>query len=423
MPKSRLFKSKNQSNSVFKRFVKQYAILLVVFIVFILGILIGRQASKPEIVYKNNEHGSVYNKNEKPEFLSKDMNFDLFWDVWEIIEENYVYQPVNETELFYGSMAGSVAALGDPHSVFFDPETTQDFNDELAGTFEGIGAEIAIKNDRLTIVAPLPNSPAEKSGLRSGDKVFAIDGQDTTGISLDYAVKQIRGPKGTDVVLTIGRDSLDDFKEIKITRQTIDIQSVTWQLLENNIVHLEIRYFNEDTTDDFNQAVLEIINKNPRGIILDLRNNPGGFLDTAINVAGEWVEDKVVVYEKSADGELKPHKVNGRARLKDFPTVVLINEGSASGSEIVAGALKDYNLATLIGETTFGKGSVQTLFPLKDGSSIKLTVAEWLTPNENTIEGDGVEPNIEVELTVEDFNQDLDPQMDKALEVLMANEE
>ncbi|MBD3360069.1 MAG: PDZ domain-containing protein [Candidatus Buchananbacteria bacterium] len=423
MPKSKLFKSKNQSDSVFKRFVKQYAILLIVFIVFILGILIGRQTSEPEIVYKNDNHGSIYNKTEKPEFLSKDLNFDLFWDVWQIIEDNYVYQPVNETELLYGSMAGSVAALGDSHSVFFDPETTKDFNDELAGTFEGIGAEIAIKNDRLTIVAPLPDSPAKKAGLRSGDKVFAIDGMDTTGISLDYAVKQIRGPKGTDVVLTIGRDSLDDFKEIKITRQNIDIQSVKWELLENNIVHLEIRYFNEDTTDDFNQAVLEIINKNPRGIILDLRNNPGGFLDTAINVAAEWVEDKVVVYEKSADGKLKPHKVNGRARLKDFSTVVLINEGSASGSEIVAGALKDYNLATLIGETTFGKGSVQTLFPLKDGSSIKLTVAEWLTPNENTIEGDGVEPDMEVELTVEDFNQDLDPQMDKALEVLMANEE
>ncbi len=423
MPKPRLFKSKNQSDSVFKQFVKQYAILLIVFIVFILGILIGRQTSEPEIVYKNDEHGSVYNKGGKPEFLSKDLNFELFWDVWEIIEDNYVHQPVNETELLYGSMAGSVASLADPHSVFFDPETTKDFNDELAGTFEGIGAEIAIKNDRLTIVAPLPDSPAQKAGLRSGDKVFAIDGMDTTGISLDYAVKKIRGHKGTDVFLTIGRDSLDDFKEIKITRQTIDIQSVKWELLENNIVHLEIRYFNEDTKDDFNQAVLESISKNPRGIILDLRNNPGGFLDTAINVAAEWVEDKVVVYEKSADGKLKPHKVNGRARLKDFPTVVLINEGSASGSEIVAGALKDYGLATLIGETTFGKGSVQTLFPLKDGSSIKLTVAEWLTPNENTIEGDGVEPDIEVELTVEDFNQDLDPQMDKALEVLMDNQE
>lgn len=417
MTKPRLFKQQNKQGGFFRKFCKYYLILLVIFIVFILGIIIGRQTNQ-SVIALNNENGDVYNKKEKPEFLSKDIDFNLFWDVWDIIEKNYVYQPVNEAELLYGAMAGSVAALADPHSVFFDPEITQEFTEELAGSFEGIGAEIAIKNDRLTIVAPLPDSPAAKAGLRSGDKVYAIDGMDTTGISLDYAVKQIRGPRGTDVVLTIGRDSLSDLQEIKITRQTIKIQSVKWTLLDNNIVRLEIRYFNEDTMDDFNQAVLEIINKNPRGIILDLRNNPGGFLDTAIGVASEWVEDGVVVYEKSSTGKLKKHEAQGRARFKDFKTIVLINEGSASGSEIVAGALKDYGLGTLVGETTFGKGSVQTLFPLDDGSSIKLTIAEWLTPNENTIETDGVEPDIEIELTVDDFNQDLDPQLDKAKELL-----
>ena len=418
MTKLKLFQQKKKAPVFLKKFVSFYFVIFLIFLTFIVGLIIGRQTGKKAIAPVA-EDGQVYNKESKPAFLSKDVNFNLFWDVWQIIEENYVHQPVNEAELLYGAMIGSVASLNDPHSAFFDPETTLKFAEELKGTFEGIGAEIAIKNDRLTIVAPLPDTPAEKAGLKAGDKVYAIDGEDTTGISLDYAVSKIRGPKGTEVVLTIGRDSFVELKEIRIVRDSIKIQSVKWSVLDNNLVHLEVRYFNEDTQDDFNKAVLEIVAKNPKGIILDLRNNPGGFLDTAIGVASEWVEDNTVVYEKSSSGKLKKHKAKGNARFKDFKTVSLINKGSASGSEIVAGALKDHSLATLIGEKTFGKGSVQTIFPLDDGSSIKLTVAEWLTTNENTIEGEGVEPDIEVELTEEDFNQDLDPQLDKAVEILL----
>ncbi len=418
MTKTKLFKQKKKAPGFFKKFISYYFVIFLIFLTFIVGLLVGRETTK-QVIMPANENGEVYNKDSRPEFLSKDVNFDLFWDVWEIIEENYVYQPVSETELLYGSMIGSVAALDDPHSAFFDPETTLKFAEELKGTFEGIGAEIAIKNDRLTIIAPLPNTPAEKAGLKAGDKVYAIDGEDTTGISLDYAVSEIRGHKGTEVVLTIGRDSFEELKEIKIVRDTIKIQSVKWEGLDNNLVHLNVHYFNEDTQDDFNKAVLDIISKNPKGIILDLRNNPGGFLDTAVGIASEWVEDDVVVYERSSSGKMKKHKANGKARFKDFKTVVLVNEGSASGSEIVAGALKDYGLATLIGEQTFGKGSVQTIFPLENGSSVKLTIAEWLTPNENTIEEEGVEPDIEVELTEEDFNQDKDPQLDKAIEILV----
>lgn len=417
MIKPRLFNPKKKNSIFFSKFLKYYLVLFLILISFVLGIIMGKQ-THTVVVDTIKEEGNVYNKGEKPKFLSKDVNFDIFWDVWELIEENYVYQPVNEVELLYGSLVGSVASLGDPHSVFFDPEITDDFNQEINGLFEGIGAEIAIKKDRLTIVSPLPDTPAEKAGLRSGDKVMAIDGEDTIGISLDYAVNKIRGPKGTEVVLTISRENLEDYLEVKIIRGKIKIQSVKYEFLDNNIVHLELRYFNENTGEDFNKAVIDIISKNPKGIIFDLRNNPGGLLNTAIEVASEWVENDVVVYERSSSGKLKKHESKGRARFNGFTTIVLVNEGSASGSEIVAGALKDYGLAILLGETTFGKGTVQSLFPLKDGSSLKLTVAEWLTPNENTIEGEGIDPDIEVELTEEDFSNDLDPQLDKAIELL-----
>ncbi len=418
MNQLRLFKTKDRGNPLFRMLIKYYFVILLIFVAFIFGLIVGKNGNQDKAIIAEEESGQVYNKKEKPEFLVKDVDFNLFWDVWEIIGDNYVKQPISQTELLYGAIAGSVASLGDPHSVFFDPQTTSEFTQELKGSFEGIGAEIAIKKERLTVVAPLPETPAEKAGLKTGDRILGINGEDTTGMSLDYAISKIRGPKGTEVILTIGRDGLEKVEEIKIIRDTIKIQSVKWEMLNDNIVHLKLRYFNEDTGDDFNKAVLDIAAKNPKGVILDLRNNPGGFLDTAVAVSGEWVEDGVVVYEKLSNGLLKEHKAAGNARLKDFPTVILINEGSASGSEIVSGALKDHKLATLIGEKTFGKGSVQSLFSLEDGSSVKLTIAEWLTPNQNAIDGEGIEPDIKVELTEDDFNQDNDPQLDKAIEIL-----
>ncbi|MFC1598758.1 S41 family peptidase [Patescibacteria group bacterium] len=411
-------KSTKKKNGFFRRFTKIYLYLFLILIVFIFGFLSGRQNG--ETISQEKENGQVYNKAAKPGFLNDDVNFNLFWDTWDIIESYYVDKPVSETELLYGAMAGSVASLGDPHSIFFDPETAQAFEDELGGSFEGIGAEIAIKNDRLTIVAPLPGTPAESAGLQSGDKVYAIDGEDTTGISLDYAVNKIRGPKGSEVVLTVSRNGLTDLVEIKIIRNTIKIESVKWEMLDNQIAHIKLRYFNLDTASEFNRIVMEIIEQNPQAIILDLRNNPGGYLDTAISVASEWVDDNIILYERTAGDKLKEHKdTRGTARFNEFTTVVLVNQGSASGSEIVAGALRDHDLATVIGEKTFGKGSVQNLFDLKDGSAIKLTIAKWLTPNENTIEGDGITPDIEIELSEEDFNGDADPQLDKAIEVLL----
>lgn len=427
-----LFNVKEKKGKFLGRFAKYYIFLFLLLVVFIFGYAVGRTSDNKNgggnggilgLTEAGDDGGGtvagdVLNQKERPDFLSKNVDFDLFWDVWDTIKGNYVDQPVAETDLLYGAMAGSVAGLGDPHSVFFDPETNSKFMEEMKGNFEGIGAEIAIKKDQLVIVAPLADSPAAKADLKSGDKILAIDGKDTAGMNLDYAVSIIRGAKGTEVVLTISRDGWEDSKEVKVVRDTIKIDSVQWRMLDNNIALLEVKYLNEDTSADFNDTVMEIVNKNPSGVILDLRNDPGGYLDTAIDIASEWVEDGVIVSEKGKGGDVITHKANGRARLKDFKTVVLINKGSASGSEIIAGALQDYKLATLVGETSFGKGSVQTMFPLDDGSAIKLTIARWYTPNENLIDGEGIDPDISIELSDEDFSNDKDPQLDKAIELL-----
>lgn len=351
--------------------------------------------------------------------LSEDVDFNLFWKVWDLLHKEYVDKgKINEKEMFYGAIYGMTAALKDPYTVFMDPKNTKEFADDLAGTFEGIGAEIGIRKDVLVIIAPLANMPAEKAGLKAGDKIYAINGVSTAGIMVDEAVNKIRGHKDTEVTLTISRDGLSKAKDVKIKRGVIIVKSVITEMRSDKIFVIKVSNFNNDTSNLFNQAVSEVVKLNPKGIILDLRNNPGGYLDTAVEVASEWVEDGVIVTEKFTEEKKNEYLARGRARLKDFSTVILVNQGSASASEIVAGALKDKNKATIIGKKTFGKGSVQTMEDLPDGSSVKITVAKWLTPNGDCINEQGIAPNVEVELTEEDYNNLKDPQLDKALEIL-----
>ena len=340
------------------------------------------------------------------------------------MSENFVDKDkISDKKLFYGALHGMVASIGDPYTVFMDPKIAKEFNEDLAGAFEGIGAEIGIKKDVLTIIAPLPGMPAEKAGLMAGDKVLAIDGETTAGILIDEAVNRIRGESGTEVVLSITRDGGKTIEDISVIRGKITVSSVRTNARDDNIFVITITNFNDDTKSLFDKAVHEAIEKNPRGIILDLRNNPGGYLDTAIEVASEWVEEGDVVSEKYTDENIIEHLARGRARLKGFPTVVLVNQGSASASEIVAGALQDYKIAAIIGKTTFGKGSVQTLNKFNDGSSIKVTVAKWLTPSGRSINDEGIEPDETIDLTVEDFTNDIDPQMDRAIEILTGIED
>jgi len=397
--------------------------IFVLIIVFFGGMVIGlnRQINFEQDNLDNPKIGQVLNTDVLPEYLSKDVNFKIFWKVWDIVKGKYIDRDkITETQLFYGALKGTVAALSDPYSVFLPPEDTKKFDEELAGKFEGIGAEIGIKNDRLTIIAPLPESPAEKANLKPLDEVMAIDDLDTTGISLDEAVKLIRGEKGTQVTLSIRRKSEDTLLKIIITREEIKVISVRFNMKDENVAYLQITNFNSDTTSVFSEKVNELLTKSPKGIILDLRNNPGGYLNGAVDIAGYWVENgQLVVKEDFNNPELNQEYLSqGRAQLKNIPTVVLVNQGSASASEIVAGALQDYKLATIVGMQTFGKGSVQELEKLSDGSSIKLTIARWLTPDGRLIDKDGINPDIEIDLTKDDYNANRDPQLEKALEII-----
>lgn len=390
---------------------------LIVIISFLAGVIVGEETEKERGIFTAG--GIVVNKDELPDYLANDVDFNLFWEAWDIIQDTYIDRPMPETKLLYGAIAGQVASLGDPYSMFMEPKIAEEFAQELASEFEGIGAEIGIKNKILTIVSPLQNSPAEKAGLKAGDQVYKIDDTDTMYLSLDGAVRLIRGEAGTKVILTIFRDGDDETQEIEIVRGRIHYETVKWELKEDNILYIKISHFNQDTADLFRQAIQKNLEKNLQGVVLDLRNNPGGFLGIATDIAESWIKKgEIIVVEKFSQNNQNYYKSRGQAELAAFPTIVLINEGSASASEIVAGALQDHGLATIIGKQSFGKGSVQGLRYLSDGSNIKLTVAKWLTPNERMIDGEGIAPDIEIELTEEDYSNDNDPQLDKALEIL-----
>jgi carboxyl-terminal processing protease len=360
---------------------------------------------------------------DKNGILAKDVDFNLFWDVWKKLEELYVDKDkINEKVMFYGAIKGLVASVGDPYTVFMEPIIAKEFSDDLAGTFEGIGAEVGIKNDILTIISPLPDMPAEKSGLKAGDKVYAIDNEPTSGLSVDEAVRKIRGPKDTNVILTILRDGAEATKDYTITRGAIAIKSIITTERDDGIFVIKVTNFNNDTEILFNEAIATVIEKKSKGIILDLRNNPGGYLETAIEMTSEWIEKDVVVIEKFSDDKKNEYLSRGRARMKNIPTVVLVNEGSASASEIVAGALQDKHQGKIVGQQTFGKGSVQTLENFGDGSSLKVTVAKWLTPNGRSINEEGIMPDVTVDYTLENYEKDEDPQFDKAVEMIKSGE-
>lgn len=397
---------------------KIYLFVLLLIMMFVMGMVSGTRYNKP---YDSKQVITKTSQELKNIFLNKgEVDVDLFTEVWEIIHNDYLDQSkVSDKALFYGALTGMVDALGDPHSMFLNPELTKEFTQELGGSFFGIGAEIGRRDGYLVIVAPLAGSPAEKAGLKSGDRILKVDGRDMSSISSGEAVGYIRGEKGTEVSLTIFSPGSESAREVKITRGKIDIPSVIYEK-EDGIAILKISHFNDDTDDRFASAVQQVLNDNPSGIIVDLRNNPGGFLETAINVAGYWLEPNTVVVretfsDKRKDKEYTAGKKTG---LRNFKTVVLVNEGSASGAEILAGALQDYGLAKIVGMNTYGKGSVQQLLELKDNSSVKITVARWLTPKGRTIEGEGITPDYEVDYTIEDYNNDLDPQLERAKELI-----
>ncbi|MBI4598809.1 S41 family peptidase [Candidatus Uhrbacteria bacterium] len=387
--------------------------------VFVSGLYLGRHQGMGRDAFAG--EGRVLNQSEIPSSASQDVDFALFWDVWSRLKMDYYQQPVSDQVLFYGAMHGLVNGLEDPYTTFFDPDEAQAFLSDLSGSFQGIGAEIDKKDEQLRVVAPLPGSPSEQAGLLPGDSIFAIDGLETISMSVEEAVSHIRGERGTTVILTLGRDGVAEPFDVSIIRDTITISSVDADMREDGVMNVRIHTFNEDTPAQFAEAANDALAQGARGIILDLRSDPGGLLSSAIDVAGAWVGNQSVVLQR-VRGETQPFSGTGSARLKDIPTVVLVNAWSASASEIVAGALQDYGLAKLVGEQTFGKGSVQDYAELPDGSAVKITVAEWLTPMGRSINHIGITPDVLVEWKpTNEVEAAADPQMEKALELLLEN--
>ncbi len=416
-----MYYTENQPTSDARRPLRRLGIIFAVLIVigasFAGGFSAGRYEG-PSLKNGSVLDGKVTNRPQGS--AGEDVDFDLFWDVWNTLKKEYVdHGSLTDKKLFYGALEGIVGATGDPYSVFLNPEEAREFEEDLSGTFEGIGAEIGYRNDALTVIAPLDDMPAMKAGLRAGDRIYSIDGADTSGMTVEEAVKKIRGPKGTQVKLTVAREKQDKPLEIAVTRDTVIVKSIKTSYLDKErIFVIKVTSFNNDTRTLFNEAVIEALAKKPVGIILDLRNNPGGYLDTAVVMASEWVKEGPIVLEQFADGKKIEHAATGSGRLADMPTVVLVNQGSASASEIVAGALKDYNKAELIGEKTFGKGSVQVLRELSDGSVVKVTTAKWLTPKGTSIHEQGIEPDSAIERTADDRSANKDPQTDAAIKKL-----
>lgn len=351
----------------------------------------------------------------------KNIDFSLFWKVWDLIKQKHVDKDkLDAQQMLYGSIEGMLRATGDPYSNFFNPQATKEFSQDMQGSFQGIGAELGVKDSILTIIAPLEDSPAQKAGLRSGDKILKIGDKITSDVSVDEAVDLIRGKKGTGVTLTILHLGDKDTQEATIIRDTIEVKSVKLEMRDDTVAIIKINQFGETTTAEFTTAMNQILStKDTRGIILDLRNNPGGFLESAVDIASRMIsKDKLVVSEEDNAGQKENLYTKGYDKLSDYPIVVLINEGSASASEILAAALHDNRDITLVGKKSFGKGSVQELINLPEKSSVKITVAKWLTPKGEYIMEKGISPDIEIEMTRDDYENNRDPQLDKALEIL-----
>ncbi len=390
---------------------------------FVAGRLLPNRSAQPAALLPSNtaEAGAAPTKESAtPQDLEE--VFVPFWQAWDLVHEQYVDQPVDDNVLMRGAIRGMLDLLGDPHTAYIDPEDYKILTSELQGeaTYEGIGAWVDTTGDYLTVISPMTGSPAEKAGLRTGDKIISIDGEDMSGLDGEVVRKKVLGPAGTTIVVTIAREGEEPF-DVSITRAEITVPNVEHRMLDNNIGYVRIYIFADTTKDLLRDALKDLMAQNPTGIILDLRNNGGGLLELSVDVGSEFVGQGVILYEEYGDGSRKTFDVRNGGLATDIPLVVLINEGSASASEIVAGAIQDSGRGQLVGVTSFGKGSVQVPTALKDDAgAVRITIARWLTPSGRTIHGTGLTPDVEVQITDEDIAANRDPQLDKAVELLTA---
>lgn len=344
--------------------------------------------------------------------------FNLFWEVWDIVRQAYYGELPDTKTLIYGAIRGSLQTLGDEYTSFIEPQIAAIMAEDASGEFQGIGAYVRMRDDgKLEITGIIPDTPAEAAGLKSGDRVLAVDGQSIIGYSIYEAIALIRGPAGTPVTLLIERPGERETFEVTITRARIEVPLVEAKMLEGDIAYIRLNEFSATATRQMTNALKDLMNRTPRGLILDLRNNPGGWLDQALDVADLFLDEGVIMIERSAEGE-KVFRSHSGDTAESIPLVVLVNQGSASAAEIVAGAIQDRGRGILVGEQTFGKGSVQRPYRLSDGSELRVTIARWYTPNDQAIHGEGLKPDIEVPWP-EDAAPEEDPQLDRAVEYLL----
>lgn len=360
-------------------------------------------------------------KNATPASSQTDENtlFKPFWDSWKLVHDEYYQQPVNDEKLMQGAIRGMLDALGDEHTSYMDPDMLRQINSQMEGGYEGIGAWVDTTGEYLTIVSPMPNSPAEKAGLKPEDEVHAVDGKDVTGMDGNLVLRQIIGPAGTNVTLTIVRKDTAEPFDVTITREKIEVPTVESKMLPDHIGYIRLATFGETTDQELRKALNELDKQKPAGLILDLRYNGGGYLQTAVDVGSEFINKGVLLYEEYGNGKKVTFEAHSGGLATNIPMVVLVNEGSASASEILAGAIQDYGRAKLVGTLTYGKGSVQNWVTLdNDQGAIRVTIAHWLTPKERQINKVGLTPDYEVKMTEDDIKANRDPQLDKAVEVL-----
>lgn len=397
------------------KFTKILTVALIVGGFFVLGLYIGGSQS-----LKGNNVTTFLSLNDAK--AQEQVDLAPLWKAWNTIDQKYPgADKVTQQERLYGAIQGLMSSLDDPYSVFFPPEEAKEFKEEISGSFSGVGMEVGLKDGILTVIAPLKDTPAYKAGIKTGDRILEIDTTSTEGLSVDKAIKLIRGEKGTTVTLVILHESEKETKEIKIIRDTIAIPTLDTELRTDGVFVIKLYSFSANSLSLFKKALTEFTNAKTDKLVLDLRGNPGGYLNTAVDMTSYFIPSGKTIVSEDYGSDKEP-KVFRSAGYNPFGSnlkfVVLIDGGSASASEIVAGALQDYDRAILVGTQSYGKGSVQEVVKITPDTMLKITVAKWLTPKGSSISEKGLTPDYEVKITKEDLAKKIDPQMNKAVEIL-----
>ena len=402
---------------------KKYKVVLISAVLIVFAFSSGLYLGNKKDTTKNNI--SFYNQNSSSTISIDTKEMNTFWAVWNILNEKFVYtkkevKEITDEEKIWGAIEGLTASLGDPYTVFMPPQESKEFETDISGNFEGVGMELGIKGNNLVVVSPLKDTPAYKAGVKKGDVILYINDENASGITVDEAVKLIRGKAGTDVTIKFKRDGVKDPIDIKITRGIIDIPTIETEN-KDGVFIIRLYNFYAKSPEKFKDALREFVESKNNKLILDLRGNPGGYLDAAVSMASWYLPlGKTIVRENFGGGkEEKVHRSKGYDIFNDnLKMIVLVDEGSASASEILAGALQEYKIAKLVGTKTFGKGSVQELIKVTPNTSLKVTIAKWLTPKGVSISEGGLTPDYEVKFTEEDVKNSRDPQLEKAIELL-----